>query len=111
MSSIPPNIEPVEVSTLGEIKVLLQWIRQDTNGILEQQRITNGRMNKAEDRLTSLELSREEDIKLHKEYSEGIKELANIKAQLATIVSLLKYGGGMAALLTVAKLLYDFISI
>ena len=82
MSANFPINEPEDT---GRIEVLLQWIRQDVNGILEQQKITNGRLRKAEESVHDLQTDNTAAKEEHKEFSKAVQEWTTLKGQVSVI--------------------------
>lgn len=87
----------------GRIEVLLQWIRQDLNGVLEQQRITNGRIGKAENAIHDLQMDNEAAKKQHEIFAGGVEEWKVLKGQIA----ILRNGSVIIIILQILNILLD----
>lgn len=112
MSANPPQLpETPEPNDIGEIKLYLAWIRQDLNGVLEQQKLTNGRVGKSEAKLNDLDHAHQEAIKEHAAYSASLQELAVLKGQISLIISLLKYSSVIIVLLNIAGILLNYLEL
>lgn len=88
---IPPTEENKEArgdrieASGGRIEVMLEWIRQDLNGVLQQQKLTNGRISKAENAIHDLCVDNEAAKKQHAIFTEGVEEWKVLKGQVSVI--------------------------
>lgn len=84
MSTVPPTHNS-EYEDSGKIEVLLEWVRQDINGILEQMKVTNGRMRKAEDAVHDLQVDNNSNKDKINMFSKAVEEWTVLKGQILII--------------------------